>query len=302
MEMQNEDRWVADRIATLAPAWRPDRQAAGRVLESRLTVRRPKRLWIAAAAAACLVVATLPATRAGAQELWMRLTVSRIDVVRLDLSNSPLRSEISSNGMTRNVSGLDEAERLAGFRPYLPTQDVLGSEPGLSVIGQLEVTQTAHVRDIEAALAKAGAGEVPVPPEWEGVTLRARLGPMVAAHYSEDLEVLQARPVEMLLPPGFPLEHFAEVVFRSLGMARAEAIAMARRLARDPAWLFDIPADEVANVQELNLRNGTALVIEEFEDRGALQRVTVIRSTQERTYSVSTNRRDVAIRVAESLP
>jgi hypothetical protein len=89
----------------------------------------------------------------------------------------------------------------------------------ISVTGPIAVEQTIHVHDIESALGKMEANDVPVPAEWEGVQLRTEIGPMVAANYPDNVHILQARPVELSVPSGFALQHFAEVAFRSIGVS-----------------------------------------------------------------------------------
>src|SRR4051812_10865589 len=120
METNHEDRWVADRLAELEPDWRADFAHGRALLDAGLTKRSRSRPWMAAAAATalCITALALPQTRAFAQQLWYRLILNRIDVVRLDLSDVPLDAHLTTNGMSRAVGDLDEAERKAGFRPY----------------------------------------------------------------------------------------------------------------------------------------------------------------------------------------
>src|ERR1035441_6990956 len=105
--------------------------------------------------------------------------------------------QVTTNGLEEGVQNVDEAERKAGFKPYLPASGMLDGNPGISVTGPIAVEQTIHVRDIESALRKVGASDVQVPAEWEGMQLRAGIGPMVAANYPDDVQILQARPFEL---------------------------------------------------------------------------------------------------------
>lgn len=305
METNHEDRWVAGRLSALEPQWQPDYARGRQLLDAGIAGRVRGRSWRAAAALAaglCIAALALPQTRAFAQALWYRLVLNRVDVVRLDLSELPLKVRVTTNGASEAVQDLDEAERKAGFRPDLPPPGVLGASPALSVVALIEMEQTIHVREMEAALRKWRASDVQAPAEWEGVQLRAAIGPMVAADYAEDVTVLQSRPIEMSVPAGFPLERFAEAAFRSVGVSWWEARALARKFVANPAWFLDIPPDEVANIQEVRLRAGTALLIEDFGDGGKVERVTVIRTTSERIYAVSAGNREVCLRVAEALP
>jgi hypothetical protein len=305
METNHEDPWVSNRLATIEPQWSPNLARGRELLDARLAGRRHSWTWMATAAATaavCVAVLALPETRAIAQELWYRFVLNRVDVVRLDLSKLPLHMQVTTNGVEQSVQNLDEAERKIGFRPNLPSPGVLIANPGITVTGPIAVEQTIHVRDIESALGKVGASEVQVPAEWEGMQLRTEIGPMVAANYPDNVHILQARPIELSVPSGFALEHFAEVAFRSIGVSLWEARAMAQKFAAHPAWLLDIPPNAVVNVQEVALRAGPALLIEDLDEKGVVKRATVIWSTSERMYSVSSKNRELSVKIADDLP
>ncbi len=228
--------------------------------------------------------------------------MNRVEVVRLDLSKLPLQMQVTTNGLEQGVQDMEEAERKTGFRPYLPSPGVLHANPGITITGLISVEQTIHVRDIESALVKVGASDVQVPVEWEGVQLRTQIGPMVELNYPDRVHIVQARPMGFSVPSGFPLEHFTEVTFRSIGVSSWEAHAMAQRFAANPAWLLDLPPDAVVNIQEVSLHARPAMLIAEVDDRGAVKRVTVVRSTSERMYSVSSGDRDLSMKIAAALP
>jgi hypothetical protein len=305
METNHEAQWIADRLATLEPDWSPNLARGHALLASKLEKRHHSSTWIAVAtatAAVCVAVLALPATRALAQQLWYRFILSRVEVVRLDLSKLPLQMQVTTNGLEQRVQDMEEAELKAGFRPYLPSPGVLHTNPGITITGPISVEQTIHVRDIESALVKVGASEVQVPAEWEGIQLRTQIGPMVELNYPDRVHILQARPMELSVASGFPLEHFAEVAFRSIGVSSWEARAMAQRFAANPAWLLDLPPDAVVNLREVSLHARPAMLIEEVDDRGAVKRVTVVRSTSERMYSVSSGDRELCMKIADALP
>jgi hypothetical protein len=304
METNNEDRWVAERVAALEPQWSPDFAHGRKLLDAGLAKRIQPWSWVAATAATalCVVLLALPQTRAIGQQLWYRLFLNRVDVIRVDLSDLPLHFRVTANGVQETIQDPDDAERKAGFRPYLPSAGVSQTKPALMTIGLIAVEQTINVRDIEIALHKVGANDVRVPPEWEGTQLRMEIGPMVAASYPEEVTILQARPIELSIPSGFPLERFTEVAFRSIGVSAWEARTLAKKFVANPAWLLDSPADEVVNLQEVSLRAGSALLIEDFDEKGDLERVTVLRSTSERVYCVSAKSRDLSLKFADALP
>jgi hypothetical protein len=305
METNHENRWVANRLATIEPQWSPNLARGRELLDARIAGGRHSWTWMVAAAATaavCVAVLAFPATRAIAHELWYRFVLNRVDVVRLDLSKLQLHTQVTNNGLEQSVQNIDEAERKSGFRPYLPSPGVLYANPGITVTGPIAVEQTIHVRDLESALNKVGASDVQVPVEWEGVQLRTEIGPMVAANYPDNVHIVQARPIELSVPSGFALERFAEVAFRSIGVPVWEARAMAQKFAAHPAWLLDIPPDAVVNLQEVSLRAGPALLIEDFDEKGAVKWATVVRSTSERMYSVSSKNQELSIKIANALP
>jgi hypothetical protein len=308
METNHEDRWVANRLATIEPQWSPNLARGRALLHARLAGRRHSwtswtwKATAAAAAAMCIVMLALPGTRALAQELWYTFVLNRVDVVRLDLSKLPLHMQVTTNGLEQSVQNMDEAERKTGFRPYLPSSGVLFSTPDISVTGPITVEQTIHVRDIQSALDKVGASDVQVPDAWEGLQLRTEIGPVVEANYPDNIHIQQAQPIKLSVPSGFALEDFAEAAFRSTGVSSWEARAMAQKFADHPAWFLDIPPDVLVNVQEIELRAAPALLIEDLNEKGVVKRATVIWSTSERMYSVSSNNRELSIKIADDLP
>jgi hypothetical protein len=307
MEPNRTDRWVADRLSALEPGWRPDFARGRKLLDAGLT--RPPHPWrrsvgvvVPAAVVLGLIAVSIPQTRAFAQQLWYHLSLKRVDVVRVDFSEIPLHARVTVAGPPQAARDLEGSAQRAGFQPYLPSPAVLPANPSISTFGPVSVELTIHIGDLQAALDRVGARDVHVPSDWEGIQLRAVLGTIVNLGYPDDVGILQARSPELYVPAGFPLQRFAEVVFRSTGVSAPEARVLAQRFIGNPAWLFGIPADEIANVQEVSLPTGSALLVEEFGDDGKLERVTVFRSTNDRVYCVLANDRHLALRIAGALP
>ena len=65
--------------------------------------------------------------------------------------------------MEENVSNIEQAGHKAGFKPLLPSAEVLPARPQLRVMGPISVKQRINVNDLNAALGKAGARDVNVP-------------------------------------------------------------------------------------------------------------------------------------------
>jgi hypothetical protein len=306
MEPNREDSWASDQLAALEPQWRPD-FTRGRALLDAGVVRKTRSLrWAAAGATVglCFVALAFPQTRAFAQQIWYHFVLKRLDVVRLDLSKLPLQVQVIGSGETE-VHSLVEAELRAGFRPYLPMDGMRGNQPRITISGPTTIEATVRTKDLAAALPRVGAGGVEVPAEWEGVQLRVAVGSVVTADYAEDVRVQQMRMIDLSIPMGFPLERFAEAAFRSLGSSTWESRALAQKFASNPGWFLDIPPNEIVHIQEVPLRTGHALVIEDHDNEGRVWipwTVTVVRNSEERVYAVSANDRQLALRVIESLP
>jgi len=304
MERNDETRWVSDRMAELDPTWKPDIVRGRKLLDAGLAGQKWSWHWpaLAAAAAVCAVVVALPQTRVLAQQLWVHYVLNRIDVVRMDFSDLPLYPRVTASGPPQGARDLDDAEHKAGFRPSLPEPGVLPANPSLTVIGTMAVEETIHVGELQAALNKAGASDIQIPAAWESVQLRANIGPMVNLGYPDEVGILEAKPIEISVPAGFPLQFFAEAVFRSIGRSGPEAKSLAQRFIANPAWMLGIPAGEMVNIEQVSLPNGAAMLIEDTNDDGSPGRVTVLRSTPERLYCVLTNARKLALRIAGALP
>jgi len=293
-----------DRLAVLEPGWNPELARAHTVLQDRLVSRRPLS-WIwapVAVVAVCFVLAVIPQTRAAAQEAWARWTMGRFDVIRVDLSKLPVQTHVTMNGPLPQRVSLEEATKAAGFTPYLPESGVAAGVPELMVIAPVTVDQTVRVADLQAALRSVGAADVQVPASWDGALLRTEIGPMVGADYPDGTEVLQVRPIAFYAPAGFALNTFAEVAFRAVGLSARDARAAGLAFAIHPAWLLDIAKDEPVELQDLSLRNGKALLIEEFGGEPAQRRTTILRNTTDRMFVIAAKTREIAVAVAESLP
>jgi hypothetical protein len=301
MERTTEHDWIADRLAVTEPHWEPD------VARARTRLRQPppahrRRAMVAASLAVAAVVMAFasPYGRAGAKELWYRWFVTRVAVVRVDLSKVPLDTSIRLSALQEQVSRADAAARI-GFAPSLPPDSLAGGEPALSIVGRVEMTQRIHTGALEAALAGAHATDVEVPAEWNGVSLRAVIGPMLVARYPGDVEIVQTAPIRLEMPAGFPLERFAEVAFRAGGLPWREARQLAEDYARQPAWLLDVPADAAVLVETVSLPGGgSALLIEDPNERGS-ERATVLLSRPTRLFSVSSPDRELSLRMADLL-
>jgi len=60
-----------------------------------------------------------------------------------------------------------------------------------------------------------------------------------------------------------------------------------RKFAEHPDWLIETPDDEQARITEIQLKEGPGLRIEDFNEDGSLERVSVIYATPQRIFIVS---------------
>lgn len=301
MDNNDNSHWASERLSLIEPSWEPNVARAASMLDARLTSPPRHRAWVAAASLAglALLFLALPQGRAIAQELWFRLFLNRIDIVRLDLSDLPLQTKVMGSGQ-HDVGSVEAAQTEAGFRPHLPAATSGTGTPTISVIGEMTMTQTVHTAELRSALARVGDSES-VPDVWNGQTVRATIGPMVSARYPGDVVVLQAKPVQLFVPASLPLDQLAEISFRSLGLSWYEARAMARRFVSNPSLLIGIPPDEPARIENVSLRTGSGLLAEEFKEDGTIERVTLVFSSDDRVYSVISPSRETCLKVADLL-
>jgi hypothetical protein len=311
MERTPEHDWIAARLAVTEPHWQPDARRARAALDAvhrgrTHRYRRPVRLATAAAVFLVAAVMLAPSGRAVAQELWHRLFVSRVEVVRLDLSKVPLNTNISIAGTEQSAASVEEASALAGYTVELPPADVLPGVPVLEVLPSMSLSQRIDRGRVSAALTAVGADDIDIPAEWDGVTLRAIVGRTVAARYpgsaavGDDVTILQTPPIRLELPTGFPLDRFAEAIFRAGGLSWWDARTLGQEYAAHPAWLLDVPADTAVTVETVPLAGGTAIVIGEPGDGGDAEWTVFVTRTG-RLYSVSSLSRERCLRVAETL-
>src|ERR671938_592203 len=112
MEKNDENRWVAERLSALDPDWQADFARGKRLLDAGRGRQTRPWSWMAAAAVAGVCIA--------------------------------------AGGPPQAVQDLEDAERKAGFRPYLPAPGVLPANPSMIVIGAMQVEQTIHVAELQA--------------------------------------------------------------------------------------------------------------------------------------------------------
>ena len=272
MANHNDDHhgWVDERLRSLdgpRGAQPNASQARARLRERHdATVRAARRrAWmLAVTGGALLAVLSLPWPRAAAQRLLDRLTLGHIAVI--DTARKDLPEDVTDALVMKpqpweeeSVRDLDEAQRIAGFRPSLPPSDVLAGTPKLLVVRKATLaTAPLKVAEIERALAMAGVRDVTVPKDWEGTTLSAEGGPAVLADYG-DIEVIQSRPFRLTTPAEFPFGRFMELTFRVFGRPADESRRLGQQLVENPALVMHFPG--ASAVRDVPLRTGLGVLV-----------------------------------------
>jgi hypothetical protein len=272
MANHNDDHngWVDERLRSLdgpRSAHANAGQARARLRErhdANVRAARRRAWMLAVAGVVLLAVLSLPSPRAAAQRLLDRLTLGHIaviDTARKDLPDSVTDALVMKPQPWAEESArdLDEAQRIAGFRPSLPPANVVAGMPRLTVVRKATLaTAPLNVAAIERALAIAGVGDVTVPKDWEGTVLSAEGGPAVVADYG-DIEVIQSPPFRLTTPAGFPFGRFMELTFRVFGRPEDEARRLGQQLAENPALVMHFPG--ASAVRDVPLRTGLGVLV-----------------------------------------
>ena len=244
-----------------------------------------------AALVVCFLFIINPSMRATAAQLWRTITMSRVDVVRVNFDDLPDEAtSLSPQTLIKPhppmlAQNLGEAQARVGFFPRLP-EGILGSPARLSTMGTLSIGTVLRVSDVQLALSRAGVNDEVVPKEWEGAHLALNFGPSVMAEWPE-ISLMQSLPPELVTPRDFDFGSFARVMLRAAGMARVSAERYGRRMATAPALLFGIGAGDDVALREVELNEGPATVMESFGDDGRSVRMEMIWTVADRVYLLS---------------
>jgi hypothetical protein len=240
-----------------------------------------------------LLVLALPSTRAIAQRFLQRFSATRFDVLpvgRGDLEKLPnsVRS-VLVNPMPAEtpVGDVAEAARQAGFVPRLPQSNGLGellAAPKFSVIASISKESQIRVAELRTALGLAGANDVSVPEDWNGVVIGIQESAGIAADYGS-MYLAQRLPLSLDAPPGFPVDWFLGCLFRIIGLSSIEAQNLLHQFAANPAE-FLLIAPRYHDTRQLQLALGPAGFLQNNgKAHGA--GVMLIWSTADRSYFLS---------------
>jgi hypothetical protein len=319
------ERWVEEQMALLAAPddWEADPRLAHTRLQGRTSEHRPSlaRMWLPRAAMVgliCLVLLfAIPTTRALTEQVWQWLTLPPFEVVQADFDKLKgkwliLRhseKEVEAEGdveedVMPTVSAMDltEAASRAGFVPRLPRDGVPSATPSITTIGPLDFCATLKAADLELSLREAGVIDQPIPKEWDGAQLSIKVGPSVFIDWHGEMALVQHAPITLAAPAGFDFGSYWTAALRAAGVGREQALKLAARMKTSPSLLLGIGKEEKVAIREVNLRNGTASLIESIDETGRVRHVTLSWRTPDRVFLLAgVKSGQQAIKVANSV-
>ena len=308
MPMMNEGDWDGNRSVELRlrvldpPAgWEPAPAIALARFRARVDEagaarsRRSSRVWswLGTVAAVCLVLAMMPATRAGAQRLWDVFFSQRIEMVRIEIDRLPRSftdQRIEMVGANMQVATLEEATQHVRFVPRLPDPawdtSIAASVAGprrLLVAGSISVEARVDVRDLESAARRAGLSDVQFPPAWDGARIGVHSSPIAVAEYPR-FQLAQVLPLAITTPPGFELGAFTERVLRIGGLAPAAAREYAAQMAAAPFAMFAVSPKDALTMQRVTVGTAQGTLVHNVNADGTPGDVVLVWTTTDRLY------------------
>ena len=314
------NRWIEDRLRVLDPpqTWEPATGIAlARFRERAAAAEKPRRTftlsgrawtWLTAASLVCLILLLMPTTRAAAQRLWDVFFAERVEFVRLDIDKLPrslTEQRIRVNGANQEVASIEEAETYVSFMPRLPNGSLAAAaagKPRFQVSGAISLEVQVKVDELEAAARYARLFDVRFPRDWDGARIAVHSSPIVTADYM-NFQLIQAMPLAITTPPDFDLGAFTERVLRLGGMDASAARSFSTQMAAAPFALIAISLDEETTMRQVRLRAGEGTLVHDLTEDGGLQRTTLVWSTRDRLYAISSDLSDEeVIRIANAIP
>jgi len=175
------------------------------------------------------------------------------------------------------VASLNEAEMRAGFTPRLPKS---ATPLQLGVTDPVHADARIELEALNQALRDGTVTDVTVPQDWEAVTIAIERGRGVLADYG-DFVIVQAPPLTLNTPSGFPVDQFVEVLFRVVGIDAPDARRLRQKFAANPAVFFPIPTRYEMDIHEVRLNSGSGLLLQNGSKIGDL---ALVWSTADHIY------------------
>jgi hypothetical protein len=294
------------RLRVLDPPenWEPATAVALAQLRARVEeaegarARRRSRVWsgLAIVGAVCLVLAVVPATRAGAQKLWDVFFSQRIEMVRIEIDRLPRSftdQRMGINGEITSVGNLEQATQHVGFEPRLPDPGwdpsiatSVSDTPRLYVCSAISIESRVDVRDFENAARRAGLFDVHFPSAWDGARIGIHSSPIAIAQYQR-FQLAQVLPLAITTPPGFELGAFTERVLRIGGLTPAAAREHSAQMAAAPFALFAVSPSEELTMQRVTLAAGRGTLVRHVNENGTPGRVSLVWTSPDRLYALT---------------
>src|SRR3989442_15994397 len=194
------------------------------------------------------------------------------------------------------VARLTEAEMRAGFTPRLPQS---ATPLQLGVTDPLHADARIELEALNQALRDGTVTDVTVPQDWEAVTIAIERGRGVLADYGDFL-IVQAPPLTLNTPSGFPLDQFVEVLFRVVGINGPDARTLREKFAANPAVFFPIPIRYEMDIHEVRLNSGSGLLLQNASKIGDL---ALLWNTADHVYFLTGRLTETqVIELANSIP
>ena len=175
------------------------------------------------------------------------------------------------------VASLNEAATRAGFTPRLPKS---ATPLQIGVTDPVHADARIEIAALNQALRDGTVTNVTVPQDWDAVTIAIEQGRGVLADYGDFL-IVQAPPLTLNTPSGFPLDQFVEVLFRVVGINGPDARTLREKFAANPAVFFPIPIRYEMDIHEVRLNSGSGLLMQNASKVGDL---ALVWSTADHIY------------------
>jgi hypothetical protein len=175
-------------------------------------------------------------------------------------------------------------------------------QPRVHVSGAVSLEVQVKVDGLEAAARDARQLDVHFPREWDGARIAVHSSPLVIADY-QNFQLIQSMPLAITTPPAFDFSAFTERVLRIGGLDASAAQTFATQMASAPFALVAIAADDEVTMRRVRLRAGEGTIVHDMNEDGSLQRTTLVWSTTDRLYAISSNLSDdEVIGIANAIP
>jgi hypothetical protein len=215
-----------------------------------------------------------------------RYPLQRFEVVRInpeDMSRLPdalrrLFSDPVPDG--EPVDSLEAVTKRVGFTPRILKSPAVMQ---YVVTDPVKTEAKISVADLVTALSAAKVTNIQVPPAWDGVVVNMQQDAGVLADYG-DFFIVQAAPLTMTAPGGFPVAQFMEVVLRVMGIDATQASALRQRFTANPMTFFPIAKRYDMDIRQVPIGSSTGLLLQNAEKGGEL---ALMWSTSDRSYFLS---------------